>query len=115
MALNINKNLKAYYSIKEVAELIGVTEATLRYWETEFPTLKPKTTRNNVRQYQEKDIENLKVIYNLVKVRGFKIAAARKMLYAQRGTVESQSKVLETLIDVRDQLEELKAALDKIV
>lgn len=38
MALNLNKDLKLYYSIKEVAEMFGVNESTLRYWETEFPT-----------------------------------------------------------------------------
>ena len=37
MALNMNKNLKLYYSIKEVAEMFGVNESTLRYWEQEFP------------------------------------------------------------------------------
>ncbi|MBR4573184.1 MAG: MerR family transcriptional regulator [Prevotella sp.] len=115
MALNINKNLKAFYSIKEVAKLIGVSEATLRYWETEFPFLKPRTTSNNVRQYQDKDIEDLKVIYNMVKVRGFKIAAARKMISANRAQVESQTKVMENLLDVKAQLTELKEALDKIV
>lgn len=115
MALNINKNLKAFYSIKEVAKLIGVSEATLRYWETEFPFLKPRTTSNNVRQYQDKDIEDLKVIYNMVKVRGFKIAAARKMISANRTQVESQTKVMENLLDVKAQLTELKEALDKIV
>ena len=72
MALNTNKNLKLYYSIKEVAQMIGVRECTLRYWETEFPHLKPKTTGQKVRQYTEKDIEQIKLIYNLVKVRGFK-------------------------------------------
>ena len=60
---------KLYYSIKEVAQQINVTESLLRYWETEFPHLRPKTTGNRVRQYTEKDIEQIKVIYNLVKVR----------------------------------------------
>ncbi|MBO7645605.1 MAG: MerR family transcriptional regulator [Prevotella sp.] len=115
MALNINKNLKTYYSIKEVAQMIGVSEPTLRYWETEFPFLKPRTTANKVRQYQDKDIEDLKVIHNLVKVRGFKIAAARKMINANRSQVEFQAKVMERLLDVKAQLTELKEALDKIV
>ncbi len=115
MALNINKNLKTYYSIKEVAQMIGVSEPTLRYWETEFPFLKPRTTANKVRQYQDKDIEDLKVIHNLVKVRGFKIAAARKMINANRSQVEFQAKVMERLLDVKAQLTELKEAMDKIV
>ena len=41
MALNLNKNLKLYYSIKEVAKMFDVNESLLRYWETEFPLLKP--------------------------------------------------------------------------
>ena len=44
MALNLNKNLKLYYSIKEVAEMFDLNESTLRYWEQEFPSLKPKTS-----------------------------------------------------------------------
>ena len=42
MALNLNKNLKLYYSIKEVAEMFDLNESTLRYWEQEFPSLKPR-------------------------------------------------------------------------
>ena len=106
---------KLYYSIKEVAQQMNVTESLLRYWETEFPHLSPKTTGNRVRQYTEKDIEQIKVIYNLVKVRGFKIAAARKMLQENRNGVEKSQKVMETLISVRDQLKELKKHLDGLV
>ena len=51
MALNTDKNLKLYYSIKEVAEMVGVAESTLRFWEKEVPAIKPKTTGNNIRQY----------------------------------------------------------------
>lgn len=115
MALNTDKNLKTYYSIKEVAKMFSLTESTLRYWETEFPYLKPRTTTNNVRQYTDKDIEQLRLIYNLVKVRGFKIAAARKMISSNRDGVEKSTKVLEQLIDVRNQLQELKDVLEKIV
>lgn len=115
MPLKENKNLKTYYSIKEVAEMFGVKESLLRYWETEFPHLKPKTGGNNVRQYTEKDIEQIKLIYNLVKVRGFKLAAARKMLNANRDGAEKSAKVMDNLISVRDQLVSLKKQLDLIV
>ena len=106
---------KLYYSIKEVAQQINVTESLLRYWETEVPHFRPKTTGNRVRQYTEKDIEQIKVIYNLVKVRGFKIAAARKMLQENRNGAEKSQKVMETLISVRNQLKELKKQLDGLV
>ena len=115
MALNTNKNVKLYYSIKEVAAMFDVRESTLRYWETEFPHLKPKTVGQNVRQYTEKDIEQIRVIHNLVKVRGFKLSAARKMMNKNRTGVDKNADILATLISVRDELKELKRRLDSLV
>lgn len=116
MALNTDKNLKIYFSIKEVAQQLGVAESTLRFWESEFPQIKPRTVRaTGVRQYTEKDIEQLKVIYNLVKVRGFKIAAARKMLQANKEGADKSADILTTLISVRDELKELKKHIDTLV
>ena len=115
MPLNPHKNLKLYYSIGEVARMFGINESTLRYWETEFPHLKPKTNSKNVRQYTDADIEQVKLIHNLVKVRGFKLAAARKMVNENRKNVDRSAEVLEKLINVRDQLKELKQQLDALV
>ena len=115
MVLNKDKNLKLYHSISETAQLIGVNESTLRYWEKEFPQLRPKVqTLNKVRQYSDADIELLKTIYSLVKVRGFKLAA-RKVIAQNRAGADRSSEVLETLISVRDQLKDLKSKLDGIV
>ena len=115
MALNTNKNLKTYYSIEEVANMFDVNKSTLRYWQKEFPQRKPKTSDSGVRMYNDKDIETLKVIYNLVKVRGFKLAAARKMLQSNREGADKNAEVLERLIQVRDELKALKAQLDGLV
>ena len=115
MALNTNKPTKLYYSIKEVAQMMNVSDSLLRYWETEFPHLRPKTTGNRVRQYTQKDIEQIKVIYNLVKVRGFKIAAARKMLQVNRSGADKSQQVIESLTAVRDELKDLKKHLDGLV
>lgn len=113
--MNSEKSPKLYYSIKEVAQLIGVTESTLRFWEKEFPNLRPKTVASTkVRQYTEKDIDNVKVIYNLIKVRGFKIAAARNYIRENRNSVDKSSEVLTTLTGVRDQLKELKKHLEML-
>ena len=113
MALKLDKNLKMYYSIKEVAELIGVNESTLRYWETEFPSLKPKVSGPaKVRQYTEKDIEQIRLIHNLVKVRGFRLAAAKKILHNNRDGADKTADVLTRLISVRDELQALKHQLD---
>jgi DNA-binding transcriptional MerR regulator len=113
MALNLNKNLKLYYSIKEVAEMFDLNESTLRFWETEFPYLKPKTAGpSKVRQYAEKDIEQIKLIHNLVKVRGFKLAAAKKIINSNRDGANKKAEVLTRLMSVRDDLQALKKQLD---
>ena len=115
MALNLNKNLKLYYSIKEVAEMFELNESTLRYWEQEFPFLKPKTSgAAKVRQYQEKDIEQIRLIHNLVKVRGFKLSAARKILTQNRKGADTKADVLERLIEVRSELQALKKQLSHL-
>lgn len=114
MALRKDEDLKTYYSIKEVAEMIKVTESTLRYWETEFPNIKPRTTGNKVRQYTKEDIEQLRQVYNLVKVRGFKIAAARKMFHVNRTGVEKSSKIIDNLVQLREDLTEMRKAIDKL-
>ncbi len=113
MALDLEKNLKLYYSIKEVAQMFGLNESTLRYWETEFPYLKPKTSGPaKVRQYQEKDIEQIRLIHNLVKVRGFKLAAAKKIINSNRQGADKTADVLTRLISVRNELQALKKQMD---
>ena len=114
MAVSKDKNLKRYYSIKEVAAMFDVNERLLRYWEQAFPHLKPQTTGNKVRQYTEKDIEQIRLIYNLVKVRGFKLAAARKMLNENRDGADKSARIIEMLTEVRDELQEIKSHLDTL-
>ena len=113
MALNLDKNLKRYYSIREVAEMFGLNESTLRYWEQEFPYLKPKTSGPaKIRQYQEKDIEQIHLIHNLVKVRGFKLSAAKKIINSNRDGADRRAEVLTMLIDLRTELQALKKQMD---
>ena len=116
MALNLDKNLKRYYSIREVADMFGLNESTLRYWEQEFPYLKPKTSGPaKIRLYQEKDIEQIKLIHNLVKVRGFKLAAAKKIINSNRDGADRKAEVLTRLIDIRADLQALKKQMDYLV
>ena len=112
MALNLDKNLKLYYSISEVAKMFGLNESTLRYWEQEFPYLKPKTKGpSKVRQYTEKDIEQIRLIHNLVKVRGFKLAAAKKIINSNRTGADKTAEVLDRLMAIRDELQAMKQQL----
>jgi DNA-binding transcriptional MerR regulator len=115
MALNLRRNFKTYYSIREVAEMFDLNESTLRYWEQEFSFLRPKTSGTaKIRQYQEKDIEQIKLIHNLVKVRGFKISAARDILQKNRKGAETIAKALSELIEMRTELEKLRDHLEML-
>jgi len=115
MALNLNRNFKTYYSIREVAEMFDLNESTLRYWEQEFSFLRPKTSGTaKIRQYQEKDIEQIRLIHNLVKVRGFKISAARDILQKNRKGAETTAMALNELIEMRTELEKLRDHLDML-
>ena len=75
---------KLYYSISEVADITGVKAHVLRYWETEFPSLHPKKTRAGSRRYRQPDIESVLAIKDLLYVKGFKIAGARKALREEK-------------------------------
>ena len=95
--------------------MFDLNESTLRYWETEFPFLKPKTSGTaKIRQYQEKDLDQIRLIHNLVKVRGFKIAAAREMLTKNRQGVQKTADALQKLIELREDLQVLKSHLDAL-
>ena len=114
--LNEEKNLKTYYSVREVSEMFGISDSTLRYWETEFPNLKPRVVKSSrVRMYSAKDLEDLRKIYNLVKVRGFKLAAAKKMLQTNPSGVDRTADMIEKLTSIKEELLKIKAALDNIV
>ena len=106
--------MKVYYSTKEVAEMFGVKESLLRYWEKVFPTIRPKTIGNGIRQYSQNNIDEIKVVYSLVKVRGFKLDAAAKMLKQNRQGVDKRAEALEKLQSIRQELVTLKGFLDEL-
>lgn len=115
MALNPNKKLKLYYSISEVAEMFDVTETLLRYWEKEFPTIAPKKAGRNVRQYTLEDIEAVRLVHNLVKVRGLKIAAAREIIKKNKEGAQNVTEVIDRLQQLREELVALRKGLDTLV
>ena len=78
--LKKNKDLKLYYSVSEVAQMLGVSESLLRFWEKEFPQIAPKKAGRGIRQYRKEDIDTLKLIYHLVKEQGMTLQGARQRL-----------------------------------
>ena len=71
---------KPYFKIGEVADIVGVKASVLRYWETEFRSIKPEKTRTNQRVYTRKGVERILRIRALLYDQGFTIAGARKKL-----------------------------------
>lgn len=74
------RTVKLYYRIGEAAELIGVEPHVLRYWESEFPTIRPQKARSGQRVYSRKDVERLSRIKELLYSQRFTIAGARQRL-----------------------------------
>lgn len=105
MPYNPNKELKTYYSIKEVADQIGVNESTLRYWEKQFKELNPKKSARGVRQYTKEDIEAVKLIYHLLKEKGMNIASAKERLKSTKKEVVETSEIVERLRGIRNELQ----------
>jgi DNA-binding transcriptional MerR regulator len=75
---------KPYRSISEVSELLDVKAHVLRYWETQFASLRPRKNRAGARMYRPKDVELLREIRHLLHERGFTIAGARRKLSEER-------------------------------
>ena len=115
MALNLNKDLKQYYSIAEVSEMFNLPASLLRYWEKEFPTIRPKKSGNNVPMYTKDDIEEIRLVNDLVKVRNMKLAAARELIQRNRQGAKNSSDLMARLTNVREQLVAIKKELDSIV
>ena len=115
MALNTNKDLKKFYSLQEVANMYGVNESLLRFWETEFPQLAPKRAGRGVRQYTKEDIKLVGVIHDLVKRRGMKLAAAREVLKRNKDGAYRSGEAIDMLKDIRAKLVDLRSQLGTIV
>lgn len=103
---------KLYYSISEVAELLNVSASLIRFWETEFDILKPKKNRQGNRMFTEEDIKNLKVIYSLVRERGFTLDGAKKKLKESKETTVQNTEVVDSLKKLRAFLVEVKDSLE---
>ncbi len=106
---------KYYYTISEVAQMLGVSETLLRYWEKEFPQqITPKKGARGVRRYTKEHIAKIQVVYDLVKVRGLKLAAAREILKQNKQGVSQPMEAVQRLRKVRDELVAMKRALESM-
>ena len=105
---------KKYYKIGDVAQILGIPESTLRYWETQFTIVKPRRNAKNIRFHTPNDIEIISKIHYLVKEKGLKLDAAQAQLRANRDGVDKRFEVVDRLKDIKAQLQQLQQALNNI-
>ena len=93
---------KKYFTIGEVSAMFKVAPSLIRFWETEFDIFKPQKNRRGNRQFTKEDIENFRMIYNLVKERGYTLQGAKEMLKVDRHKSKDKMDLLDSLQKVRD-------------
>ncbi len=97
---------KQYFTIGEVAEIIGVSVEVLRKWERDFPkAVKPMRTKGETRLYRKKDLENLQMIYRMRHTEGKTIAGVRRTLSSNQEEEEIKQEVITHLYSIRRQLQ----------
>lgn len=102
---------KLYYSIGEVATMFNVNASLIRFWEKEFDIIKPKKNNKGNRLFTIQDIDNLKIIYHLVKERGFTLDGAKNKLKNNRKETIENVEIVQSLQQIRKFLLELKEEL----
>jgi DNA-binding transcriptional MerR regulator len=107
---------KTYFRIGEVSKILGVEPYVVRYWESEFKTVKPVRTRSDQRLYRKKDLEELLVIRDLLYRDRFTIAGAKKKLSEhkkdERPAADTRTEDIERLIKIKERLKEIKKMVD---
>jgi len=112
MALNTNKVLKKYYSIKEVSQMLDIPDSTLRYWEKEFKEISPKKNAKGVRHYTVQDIEQIKLVNHLVKEKSLTIKGAKTRIKEDPQAATDTHDVVERLKKIREELVAILGELD---
>lgn len=102
---------KLYYSIGEVATMFKVNASLIRFWEKEFDIIKPKKNNKGNRLFTVQDIDNLKIIYHLVKERGFTLEGAKNKLKNNRKETIENVEIIQSLQQIKKFLLELKEEL----
>lgn len=105
------EDVKLYYSIGEVAELFNVNASLIRFWEKEFDIIKPARNKKGDRLFTKEDLENMKLIYHLVRERGYTLDGAKHKLKADKMQLSGQIELHDSLTKVRNFLVELKETL----
>lgn len=101
---NNRKKEKLFYSIGEVAGMLGEQTSAVRYWEKEFDIIKPQKNKKGNRLFTAEDVENLKMIHYLLKEKGMTIAGVKKKMSENPDDLRKTHEVIESLKKIRGML-----------
>lgn len=107
-ATNISKK---YYSIGEVSEIFGVATSLIRFWQSEFEIINPQKSKTGIRQFTPEDIENIRLVYHLVKEKGFTLQGAKEALKQNKKKVRTNMEMIESLQKIKSFLTDLRNKL----
>ncbi|MDU1889340.1 MAG: MerR family transcriptional regulator [Dysgonomonas sp.] len=110
MKIDFENSNRLFYSIREVARHFNVNESLLRFWETEFDIICPRKTDGGARQYTRQDIENIAIVYHLVKEKGMTLEGARQTLHQKKDETTRKVQVIQKLENIRNELSDLEQA-----
>lgn len=102
---------KVYYTIGEVSEMFDVNSSLIRYWDKEFPSLKPTKNKKGNRLFTPADIEQFRLIYHLVKERGMTLKGAQQLLKKNKDGASKSFEAMKMLTQIKDQLIEISNEL----
>lgn len=102
---------KRYYTIGEVAAQLNVTTSLIRFWESEFDVIKPKKNRKGNRLFTPEDIESVRLIYHLVKERGYTLQGAKEMIRQNPQEIKNKMELIDSLRSIRSFLVEIRDQL----
>ena len=109
--VDTEKLTKLYYSIGEVADMFEVSASLIRYWESEFDYLKPQKNSKGDRRFTKQNVEQLNLIYHLVKEKGYTLDGAKRELKDIRKSQQQKQQLIKKLKALRKGLEKLKKEL----
>ena len=112
MEMNEDNNLKLYYTVREVSEMVGVPDHTLRFWEKEIPLLNPGKSAGGTRRYVQKDIELLRQIKFLIDEQHLTLEGVKERLLNHSEEDERRIKVIQKLQNVRKELLAIRLELN---
>jgi len=105
---------RLYYSIQEVADHFAVNVSLLRFWEKEFENIHPRKTAGGTRQYTREDIQQVEIIYHLVKEKGMTLEGARQTLKSKKDEETKRVEAVTRLTAIKKELLLLEEEFDQL-